>query len=346
MIFLISGKVLKVCFDGSVVSDVAQNPWGGTSGSIGTSPSALLREDAPHFRGRSSSEVELLRAYLMAQLAENGAAEATLPYAIEELRTGQSAHALAAAARVISQIASPPIEVKDALADAMVRLRLNDRKVDLEAFPPRPGLGESALKIIAGTLDELPDISPCCKSGRAHDPVPLTETMERVAGFETQDQEGAISLLGSLLSDRITLLAFFYTRCTNPLKCSRTISLLGEQDRLLRAKGVSGYRMIGISYEPEFDLPDRLKAYGVNRRLEFSEYCMLLRLTGPIAPFVKDMTLNVGFGASTINAHRLEWLLADGLDVVQSGGRDHWDLQEMTDLIARQAEQKQEMHCK
>ena len=324
-------------YDANAVSDAtvgARDIWDAVGGET-ASPAALLREDAPHFKGRARSEAERLRAFLMARLAARGAAEATLPYALEDLKTGQTAHALAAAARVIRSTAQPPTEAKAVLSNALTRLRLHDRYVDLEVFPPRAGQGTSALAEVSAALEALPATPSCCGSQKSNDPVSLAKSLDTVARLEVQDQDGHVTTLGQLLAGRVCLLAFFYTRCTNPLKCSRTVSRLGEQDRLLRAQGVDGFRMIGISYEPEFDLPERLKTYGDNRSLEFSDTCMIVRLTGPIAPLVEGMTLNVGFGASTINAHRLEWLLADGFKVVSSGARDHWAPDAVADEIRR-----------
>ncbi|MET0882589.1 MAG: hypothetical protein ABWZ13_00430, partial [Acidimicrobiales bacterium] len=73
----------------------------------------------------------------------------------------------------------------------------------------------------------------CCGSpepslGDEEEPVP-----RGWEGVVVEDQDAQRSPLGSLLSNGPTVVAFFYTRCPNPNKCSLTIRQLGEAQRLL-----------------------------------------------------------------------------------------------------------------
>ena len=42
-----------------------------------------------------------------------------------------------------------------------------------------------------------------------------------------------------------TIVVFFYTRCDNPLKCTLTITKLGQMQRALEARGRQNWRRVG-----------------------------------------------------------------------------------------------------
>ena len=80
------------------------------------------------------------------------------------------------------------------------------------------------------------------------------------------------------------MVAFFYTRCDNPNKCSLTITKLGRLQRRLADLGLDGrIQTAAITYDPEFDLPARLRAYGENRGVVFSPSDRLFRTRGALA---------------------------------------------------------------
>ena len=85
------------------------------------------------------------------------------------------------------------------------------------------------------------------------------------------DQDGGTGRLGDLI-DRPTVITFFYTRCQYANKCSRTLGHLAALQRELAQAGVGKQvRLIAITYEPQYDTPDRIKRYGGDRGLTFSE---------------------------------------------------------------------------
>jgi protein SCO1/2 len=59
---------------------------------------------------------------------------------------------------------------------------------------------------------------------------------------------------------------FFYTRCDNPNKCSLTVTKLARLQKSIVEEQLEGLlRTAAITYDPAYDLPPRLKAYGDNR---------------------------------------------------------------------------------
>lgn len=332
----------------------------------------LLRESAPHFQGRGTGEAERLRAYLMVAIAAAGHAAAVLPLALGDLATGESAATLAAAARTLRLAGEVPAGAVAALRRAADRLSGRDEFVDLDHYPPRTAsettaLGElvqalfacgrqadadvAALRQMAGehggfdpTVAKLLAGEPpsCCSVARAStavadDPHPLARTLAPVLGVEVEDQGGVRRTLGEVICGRPSLIAFFYTRCMNPLKCTRTITRLADLRRRLDADGTEAL-VAGISYDPAFDLPDRLARYGRDRGMRFAPDCLLLRTTGAFAPIAEHLSLGVGYGDSTVNFHRIEWLISDASGtVVHSDTRSHWNEGALTDTLAELA---------
>lgn len=294
----------------------------------------VLDESAPCYRGRAQSDVVQARSFALLQLARQGADQVLVPYIIEDLLTAQNPYALAAAAQALMHLSQVPPDAGDLLNRAELSLGLQDRIVDLDASPPRPGQGQSVRGIVQAVRRALAPKATCCESA-ATKLEAASDSLGAVSDVEVEDQDGHRETLGALMHDHHCLIAFFYTRCGNPLKCSQTVSNLGATHRALRAQGMAGFRLLGISYDPEFDLSARLRRYGQDRGLVFDAGCKLLRVPHDMASLHRELNLGVGFGPSTVNAHRLEWLLTNRAGKIrQSGARRHWNTDEILRAIA------------
>ena len=73
-----------------------------------------------------------------------------------------------------------------------------------------------------------------------------------------------------------------------------------------------------ITYDPEFDLPARLRAYGENRGVVFSPSARIFRTRGALAAVEDYFELGVSFGETLVNRHRIELFLLDQ----RCGGRE------------------------
>jgi protein SCO1/2 len=133
---------------------------------------------------------------------------------------------------------------------------------------------------------------------------------DSIWGAEVEDQKGGKAMLGSRLLGRPAVLAFFYTRCMNPLKCSRTITILAEIAKRAAAEGLE-VGIFGVSYDPVWDTPARLTRYGIDRGMQFAQYVALLRTTDDWDSLREAFKLAVGYGPSTVNRHRIEVLVLD-----------------------------------
>jgi protein SCO1/2 len=86
------------------------------------------------------------------------------------------------------------------------------------------------------------------------------------------DTNGKAIQLRDLTRGRITVLSFIYTRCAAPKACPYATGVLGqlhdlsEKDKTL----ATNMRLVSISFDPEYDTPQRLAAYFGNVREEKS----------------------------------------------------------------------------
>ena len=148
-----------------------------------------------------------------------------------------------------------------------------------------------------------------------------------------EDQSGAAIDFDGFFRGQPTIVAFFYTRCDNPHKCSLTVSKLARVQELLAERGAADrVRTAAITYDPGFDLPARLRAYGQSRRLRMDEGHRLLRAVDGIEPLRRYFGLGVNFVESLVNRHRIEIYVLDSAGrIAASFARLRWNEDEVVD---------------
>ena len=146
-----------------------------------------------------------------------------------------------------------------------------------------------------------------------------------------EDQDGAPISFADFFVGQPSIVAFFYTRCDNPQKCSLTVSKLATVQRQLAERGAADrVRTAAITYDPGFDVPARLRAYGHGRSMRMDNGHRLLRAPGGIEPLRRHFRLGVNFVESLVNRHRIEIYILDAAGrIAASFGRIHWDEQEI-----------------
>jgi cytochrome oxidase Cu insertion factor (SCO1/SenC/PrrC family) len=152
-------------------------------------------------------------------------------------------------------------------------------------------------------------------------------------GLALEDQDGVRLCFSEAFAGRPTALAFFYTRCMTPEKCSLTVTRLARLASRLGQEGLEA-NVAGISYDPRFDRPARLKTYGADRGMVYSPRCRLLRTVGPFDPLREAFDLGVGFGPVTVNRHRLDLVVLDAsLGVAERFERRLWHEDAVLDAL-------------
>jgi protein SCO1/2 len=152
-----------------------------------------------------------------------------------------------------------------------------------------------------------------------------------------EDQEGRSVTFNEFFHGRPSIVAFFYTRCDNPLKCSLTITKLARIQELLKSEGLADQiNTAGITYDPGFDQPERLLNYGQHRGVSFAPQHRLLRTPDGLDSLRKHFKLGVNFVESLVNRHRIEIYILDAKGRVAGFfGRIQWSEK---DVVERAAE--------
>jgi protein SCO1/2 len=146
-----------------------------------------------------------------------------------------------------------------------------------------------------------------------------------------EDQECNRLTYGEFFNAKPAIVVFFYTRCNNSNKCSLTITKLGRLQKAIAEAGLEGQlKTAAITYDPEYDLPPRLKAYAENRGVVFSDEHRILRTTSGFHELQESFQLGVNFTAATVNRHTIElFILNSRGEIAATFSRLQWDIEEV-----------------
>ncbi len=283
---------------------------------------ALLRHDAPHFQGLSTADAQRLRGQLFAEFEGRPHPLGLREMILEELQTSLSPVVLAGAARALRNETADPV-LLHWLSSSHDRIALLDDYVALDCPGPDRLTARGEL---AETLQrwQSPKSSCCAGPGLSETTIPCAMNSspgklcpKKLATVTLEDQHGAKVPLVSLLRTRPSLIAFFYTRCMNPEKCSLTVLRLAALARQIEAVQPGGWNILAISYDPEFDTPLQLRRFGEGRDFPFSEHARLIRCVTDWPKLQQAFDLRVGYSAATVNEHAREcFYVTPGLDLL------------------------------
>jgi len=208
---------------------------------------------------------------------------------------------------------------------------------DLEVlFQDRSGFSETIRGEIKNAIDAIRASEPA----GTHAFIPLSllnfptadqKSPEAIPSLEFEDQDTNTISYRDYFSQKPSIVVFFYTRCNNPNKCSLTITKLGKLQQLIREEGLEGQlKTAAITYDPLYDLPARMKAYGFNRGVVYSEDNRFLRALHGLMELQDYFNLGVNFNGSIVNQHRIElFILDDQGRLAKTFARLQWDLREV-----------------
>ena len=152
-----------------------------------------------------------------------------------------------------------------------------------------------------------------------------------------EDHDGNAIEFEALVRGHVTIVVFFYTRCDNPLKCSLTIAKLARVQQRLEERGLATQvHTAAITYDPAFDVAERLRTYGRERGVRLDPQHRMLRATEGFDALRRRFQLGVNFIQSLVNRHRIEAYILDRKGrVAASFQRLRWEEEE---LVARSVE--------
>ena len=292
---------------------------------------ALLPEQHPLYAGRSANEITRIRGFVLAAFEQQGLPDAALPYVLEELESGLDPYLVAAAARALRgrtvDRAFVPL-----LEKARQNIGYRDAPVTFESYKPRWPVAHptTALEEIRRTLDLA--AGDCC--GLQFPPHRAARRVDLTIAFE--DQDGRPGRLASFLRGKLSVVAFFYTRCDNPQKCSLTVAQLAGLQSAVDAGALRGHvRIAAVTYDPQYDLPARMKAFGDVRGIRFTDDVRFLR-TSDIDALRASFDLGVNFIGSLVNRHRIELYVLDRRGrVAATFSRMQWDIDAVVAELTR-----------
>ena len=285
---------------------------------------AMLRHDSGLYSGRSTLDAALVRGELLASFQGRALTPPVLEAIREELRTSFSPVILSGAARALRGSKAIDEEMIRLLEAASARIAARDEYVrfgaDGSEGSPVQGPEPAALTArqeIAATIAAWAAEAPvqCCsgmlpaRSLQTISAQPEQLCAHALGKVAMEDQDGGRQALVPLLRERASLLAFFYTRCMNPAKCSLTITRLAAFARFCDAGPRSGLNVLALTYDNAHDRPDRLFAYGRDRAFPFGEGARMLRCRLGWSALKAQLALRVGYGEATINDHARELFL-------------------------------------
>lgn len=153
----------------------------------------------------------------------------------------------------------------------------------------------------------------CCEDGPPVEPLVVADAVRpSLPDVVLEDQDGRMESFAEYFCGKPSVVAFFYTRCENPYKCSLTVSKLAELQARTRERGVSSaLRLAAITYDPDFDHSGRLKVYAGDRGLQFGDYVRCFRVRSGFDALSHFFAPGVNYGPSTVNRHRIEVYLLD-----------------------------------
>lgn len=284
----------------------------------GPSRADPLDERHPSYAGLGSNRADRRRGHFLALCERLGLPNAVTPYAVEALQSGDHAYIVAAGAKALRGAQEPAAWMLPLVDRALRSVRRIDDTFSLDSPEPvwPPTNPTTAVRELTTTREWLVRSLPpsagddCCappswlgKSRCGRSPLPLDHLV-----FEDQ---AARRLSGrEALTGTPTVVAFFYTRCTNPAKCSLTVTQLGHLQKALSAEGV-GARVVGVTYDPTYDTPSRLLAYATSRGFTVGDDHRLLRAIEGMDRLSEALALGVNYGQVTVNHHRIELYVLD-----------------------------------
>lgn len=153
--------------------------------------------------------------------------------------------------------------------------------------------------------------------------------------IRAEDQNGQPLCLEHFMADRPTVIAFFYTRCGNPRKCSAAVTKLAQlQKKLDHVQLPVPPNILAISYDPAFDLPMRMRAFGKDRGFAFGERAKFARVTEGFEQLRHALDLCVGYSGSLVNQHATELFVVDSRSrIVANYSRQPWQTDEIVSVL-------------
>ena len=284
---------------------------------------ALLPEQHPLYAGRSSNETMRIRSFVLGAFENAGLPQGALPFVYEELESSRDAYLVAGAAKALRGGAADA-RFAPLLRKALGNIEYLDAPITFDSYKPRwpvanPTNASAEIHKTLAWLGASAEGDDCCDIKLVPDRTRRSVDLD----LELEDQDGRTLRFGEYFRGKPTVVAFFYSRCDNPNKCSLTITKLAQLQRELGGN----VRIAAFTYDPLYDLPPRMKLFGQNRGFQFHDDARFFRTPGNFEALRSAFDLGVNYIGSTPNRHRIELYVLDARGrVVATFSRMQWDV--------------------
>ena len=200
-------------------------------------------------------------------------------------------------------------------------------------------LFQQAQKAAAYLRETTPE---CCRKEPAQ---PVSKALAKIDranrkkilndNFKVVDQEGKPVQFGDF-RNKPFVLTFFYTQCANPFKCVSTVHRLAKVAQLC-VKNQLGERvgLYGITYDPDFDSPSKLKRYGETYGIEFGKTVRFLKAADNAkGELSSKLNLRVSYGGGSVNQHGLQLFVFDRKGrLAATSDNELWEAKEVYEVL-------------
>jgi len=178
------------------------------------------------------------------------------------------------------------------------------------------------ISLLKPTIESILNATPlCCRKE-----IPNSEPLHPTTGFIEKNERKRIHASdlsmfdqngNKMKFDKLTgkpfVLTFFYTSCTNPLKCASTVGRLGKLQEMTVAKKISDkVGIYAMTYDPDFDSPTMIKSYGEVYGVSFSKTVRFLVAQDKSEQnLFAELDLRVNYGYGSVNQHGVQLFLID-----------------------------------
>jgi protein SCO1/2 len=309
---------------------------------------ALLSERHPVYTDLGANIAVRLRGYVLASFQQTGLPHEALPFIIEALESAQEPYLVAAAARALRGAPRAEPWMLPMLERAAKRMRNRDDTFSLEEYGPKwpvdsPTTTMTELRQTlawAGEPHEDSASRACCSAPahvlrQVHVAWDSVQRRSAITATAFEDQDGLRPSPTDLFTGKPSIVGFFYTRCANPLKCSRTVTALGDLQRQLDDEGLGRrVRILAITYDPAYDGPERIHKYAEVRGFAFDADNRALRATQGFDALVAGFDLHATFTDVTVSQHATELFIVDTSGrIAASFQRLQWQPEDVMRLV-------------
>lgn len=163
---------------------------------------------------------------------------------------------------------------------------------------------------------------------------------DAVPDFKVRNQDGRPIHLGQFRGKAL-LITFIYTRCPSPEFCPRVTRNFAKLEKMMSADTglYSKSHLLSVSFDPEHDTPERLRAYGVtylgnDSKNVFAHWELAVPEKPVLMEMAKFFDLGMTTGADTMITHTLSTTLIgpDGKVVRFYPGND-WTPEQVLDDV-------------